>query len=75
MRWVWRAACFVLAMDMAFGSVGVDAGRVEEELGREDDGGSARSCDRGVLSLGMAAVKLLADAIPHGEADGVVVSD
>jgi hypothetical protein len=62
-------------MDMAFGSVGVDARRVEDELGREDDGGSAGTCDREVSSSGVAAVKLLADAIPYWEADGLIVSD
>ena len=61
-------------MEMAFGSLGVDAGRVEDEVGREDDGGPARTCNR-VLISGVAAVELLADAIPHGEADGLIVSD
>ncbi len=54
---------------------GFEAGRVEEELGREDDGGSARTCDRDASSLGLAAVKLIGGAIWHGEADGLVVSN
>ena len=42
MSWIGRAACFALAMDVAFGSLGDDAGTADDELGREDDGGSAR---------------------------------
>lgn len=59
-------------MDTAFGSVGVDAGRIEDEVGREDDSGSARIFNRVSIS-GVAAVGLLADAIPHGKAEGLVV--
>jgi hypothetical protein len=62
-------------MDMALGSVGVDAGREEEELGWEDGGVSVRKSDSRVSSSGEVAFKVLADAILQVEAEGLVRDD
>jgi hypothetical protein len=71
----WGVCCFALATVMAFGSVGIFAGRGEGSAGRGEVGGSARNRARGVSSWVVTTAGVAVDCISKVEVGGLLVED